>query len=610
MVDPFSCLQTYFRINIGQNVFSLKYAVSSYRDMSFGLGFNHLRCGNETPTAENRPLDPSAGLSLGQCIASPAVAEVSALSFRQSYNSVQGPGSTDPKLIPPPRTIVSKPTRLRDKSIRKMKLRPRQILCTKCKQGIHETKVGQTRSTSSDLQSKNENNTQKNDLKSQNNTHRNSQNNTLSSKNSSSENAVTLSLRDLRAEQRKRRLHGINSELEIPLKKLPKPEYLKYCEPAPKPNPVIKISFASPKGEGTVLKIPRKSHTVAETDNDSVSTSISDTTFSVEQSREEYKRLKKALKKARKERPSDDYSSSSPSRHHHKKSKRSKHRLKKKHKHKENEPENVPDKNDAVSECASDAEDQLRSAAVDSYVPKDYGEREDSEWALTPPEFVKEDILTNSSTNSMKESVQDTPYQARLTRTFLRNPDGSSYGLSQRSTSSGNSDRSSIYDENSNSDFNEDESDPLQNVPDSLAPDKDGDDVKLHPLMMRIQTRTVNQCQIPDGRTIGIGDVVWGKIHGFPWWPGKIININVSQGDNGVVISHMAHIAWFGSSTMSNMPCDELFPFLEDYKLRFNKKKRGAYKIAIKQATLTAEAIHTSQGPVKDLEDIDIDFED
>jgi hypothetical protein len=40
--------------------------------------------------------------------------------------------------------------------------------------------------------------------------------------------------------------------------------------------------------------------------------------------------------------------------------------------------------------------------------------------------------------------------------------------------------------------------------------------------MMRISTQTVGWCITGDGRRMAVGDVVWGKIHGFPWWPGKV----------------------------------------------------------------------------------------
>ena len=33
---------------------------------------------------------------------------------------------------------------------------------------------------------------------------------------------------------------------------------------------------------------------------------------------------------------------------------------------------------------------------------------------------------------------------------------------------------------------------------------------------------SVSSCQLPDGRRLSLNDVIWGKVHGFPWWPGKV----------------------------------------------------------------------------------------
>ncbi|KAM7284590.1 PWWP domain-containing protein 2A isoform X1 [Ixodes scapularis] len=113
---------------------------------------------------------------------------------------------------------------------------------------------------------------------------------------------------------------------------------------------------------------------------------------------------------------------------------------------------------------------------------------------------------------------------------------------------------------------------------------------KVKPLMMRISTHNVKRCTLDGGREMAVGDIVWGKIHGFPWWPGKVLALSVSQRDNGATINQQAHVAWFGSSTSSYMPCQQLSPFLDDFKSRYNKKKRGPYKEAIRQATLEAAA--------------------
>lgn len=61
-----------------------------------------------------------------------------------------------------------------------------------------------------------------------------------------------------------------------------------------------------------------------------------------------------------------------------------------------------------------------------------------------------------------------------------------------------------------------------------------------------------------------VGDVVWGKIHGFPWWPGKVLTIT-NCGNQGP----QAHVAWYGSSTSSLMQCDQLSPYLENFKVGY-----------------------------------------
>ncbi|XP_041980194.1 PWWP domain-containing protein 2A-like [Aricia agestis] len=85
------------------------------------------------------------------------------------------------------------------------------------------------------------------------------------------------------------------------------------------------------------------------------------------------------------------------------------------------------------------------------------------------------------------------------------------------------------------------------------------------------------------------GDIVWGKVVGFPWWPGRVLSVTSAS---------RAHVAWYASTTSSLMPCDSLSPFLEDYKIRFNKKKRGPYKEAVKQAMLEARRIESHTDPL------------
>ncbi|CAH2084990.1 unnamed protein product [Euphydryas editha] len=85
------------------------------------------------------------------------------------------------------------------------------------------------------------------------------------------------------------------------------------------------------------------------------------------------------------------------------------------------------------------------------------------------------------------------------------------------------------------------------------------------------------------------GDIVWGKVVGFPWWPGRVLSVTPTA---------RAHVAWYASTTSSLIPCDSLSPFLEDYKIRFNKKKRGPYKEAVKQATIEARQLESHLDPL------------
>ncbi|XP_060526389.1 PWWP domain-containing protein 2A-like [Cylas formicarius] len=104
------------------------------------------------------------------------------------------------------------------------------------------------------------------------------------------------------------------------------------------------------------------------------------------------------------------------------------------------------------------------------------------------------------------------------------------------------------------------------------------------PLMLRINARTLSSAMGADGVRLLVGDVVWGKIHGFPWWPGKILTISGCNAQGP-----QAHVAWYGSSTSSVMQCDQLSHYLDNFKARYNKKKKGLYKEAIKQATSEAK---------------------
>lgn len=84
---------------------------------------------------------------------------------------------------------------------------------------------------------------------------------------------------------------------------------------------------------------------------------------------------------------------------------------------------------------------------------------------------------------------------------------------------------------------------------------------------------------------VSVGDIVWGKVHGHPWWPGRVLAVSGMSG------SRNAHVAWFGSNTSSLMVAHELAAFSANFKKRFRRNKRGAYRIAVHQAKEAAQAL-------------------
>nr|XP_004669705.1 PWWP domain-containing protein 2B isoform X3 [Jaculus jaculus]XP_044997606.1 PWWP domain-containing protein 2B isoform X3 [Jaculus jaculus] len=104
------------------------------------------------------------------------------------------------------------------------------------------------------------------------------------------------------------------------------------------------------------------------------------------------------------------------------------------------------------------------------------------------------------------------------------------------------------------------------------------------PLTVRLHTQSVSQCVTEDGRTVAVGDIVWGKIHGFPWWPARVLDISLGQKEDGEPSWQEAKVSWFGSPTTSFLSISKLSPFSEFFKLRFNRKKKGMYRKAITEA--------------------------
>lgn len=81
-------------------------------------------------------------------------------------------------------------------------------------------------------------------------------------------------------------------------------------------------------------------------------------------------------------------------------------------------------------------------------------------------------------------------------------------------------------------------------------------------------TRSLSTYTGADGRHVSVGDIIWGKIVGFPWWPGRVCAITVSETVHGLLMDYVADIDWYCSPTKSHLPCSAVYPFLDDFGKR------------------------------------------
>lgn len=129
-------------------------------------------------------------------------------------------------------------------------------------------------------------------------------------------------------------------------------------------------------------------------------------------------------------------------------------------------------------------------------------------------------------------------------------------------------------------------------APSSSSSSSSKEEKKLsNSLKIKVFSKNVSKCMSTDGRTICVGDIVWAKIYGFPWWPARILAITISRKDNGLLVRQEARISWFGSPTTSFLALSQLSPFLENFQSRFNKKRKGLYRKAITEAAKAAKQL-------------------
>ncbi len=111
----------------------------------------------------------------------------------------------------------------------------------------------------------------------------------------------------------------------------------------------------------------------------------------------------------------------------------------------------------------------------------------------------------------------------------------------------------------------------------SVSSSSQGQSKTVPPITVRLHTRSMTKCMTEEGHAVTVGDVVWGKIHGFPWWPARVLSISGIRKEDGEVDAPWpeAKVSWFGSPTTSQLSVAKLSPFREFFRSRFNRKRKG-----------------------------------
>ncbi|XP_042665308.1 DNA (cytosine-5)-methyltransferase 3B [Centrocercus urophasianus] len=93
-----------------------------------------------------------------------------------------------------------------------------------------------------------------------------------------------------------------------------------------------------------------------------------------------------------------------------------------------------------------------------------------------------------------------------------------------------------------------------------------------------------------DGKEFGIGELVWGKIKGFSWWPAIVVSYRATSKRQAV--SGMRWVQWFGDGKFSEVSADKLVGLMA-FRQHFNTatfNKLVSYRRAIYHALEVARS--------------------
>nr|CDS28323.1 PWWP domain containing protein 2A [Hymenolepis microstoma] len=116
------------------------------------------------------------------------------------------------------------------------------------------------------------------------------------------------------------------------------------------------------------------------------------------------------------------------------------------------------------------------------------------------------------------------------------------------------------------------------------------------------ESNIIDAYQVPSSSiTFRMGDVVWGKLSGWPWWPARVTRLCLRS-----PYSCIAQITWFGTNETNELSCDKILPFLANYEKKLDKRKykqgkQNSYKKAIDAAMALAQPQGAQSSVVADI---------
>lgn len=94
----------------------------------------------------------------------------------------------------------------------------------------------------------------------------------------------------------------------------------------------------------------------------------------------------------------------------------------------------------------------------------------------------------------------------------------------------------------------------------------------------KLTSNSPQQFRTARGDCFRIGDVVWAKLVGWPWWPAQLQAFCADS-------AGQAKVKWFNWDQISFVHCDKLHHFVAAFNSKVDKRRKaGGYKLAIEQA--------------------------